>query len=411
MIQIMVTKNEAGQRLDKLLARYMRSAPKSFFYKMLRKKNITLNGKKAAGNEIVEDGDSLKLFLSDETYEKLGGIPFDRMPGRFPALPLSADENNGSFPQSGRMRSEYDINTDIKTSSKTGSETGSNSGSKSDPETGPSCDAAENRQCQAHPGGVPILVSGVQPPDILYQDSHVLLFNKPAGMLSQKASPEDVSLVEYLNAYLSSSGCMSAEQMQLVRPAICNRLDRNTSGIVVAGISLAGLQTINRLLKDRSIRKYYRCIVCGEMHGGGRLYGYLKKDARTNTVQVVNKSPQGVRDSVEEEGKPIETSYQVLASAEGLSLLEVHLITGRSHQIRAHLASIGHPILGDPKYGDRAKNCEYRRRYGVTSQLLHAYRLEFPDIDGELSYLSEKKFCAPLPEAFSRLPVSAQGII
>ncbi len=402
MIQIMVTKNEAGQRLDKLLARYMRSAPKSFFYKMLRKKNITLNGKKAAGNEIVEDGDSLKLFLSDETYEKFGGIPFERMSGRFPALPLSADENNGLLPQSGRVSSEYDINTDTKT--------GSETGSKSDPEIGPSCDAAENRQCQAHPGRVPILVPGVQPPDILYQDSHVLLFNKPAGMLSQKASPEDVSLVEYLNAYLSSSGCMSSEQMQLVRPAICNRLDRNTSGIVAAGISLAGLQTMSRLLKERSIRKYYRCIVCGEMHGGGRLYGYLKKDARTNTVHVVNGSPHGEWNSVEEGGKPIETSYQVLASADGLSLLEVHLITGRSHQIRAHLASIGHPILGDPKYGDLTKNREYRRLYGVTGQLLHAYRLEFPDIDGELSYLSEKKICAPLPEAFSRLPISAPEI-
>ncbi|MCD7744537.1 MAG: RluA family pseudouridine synthase [Lachnospiraceae bacterium] len=353
MIQITVTGGEAGQRLDKLLSRYMRSAPKSFFYKMLRKKNITLNGKKAAGNEIVQSGDCLKLFLSDETYEKFGGIGIGCSPEEEPTETIS----------------------------------------------GPSA-----------AGRVPVLEPGVRPPELLYQDAHILLFNKPVGMLSQKASPGDVSLVEYLNAYLQSSGCMTADQMRLVRPAVCNRLDRNTSGIVVAGISLAGLQTMNRLLKERSIRKYYRCVVCGEMHGGGHLYGYLKKDEKTNTVTVVNRTPYGVRDGAADGGRPIETSYQVLACENGLSLLEVHLITGRSHQIRAHLASIGHPILGDPKYGNREANRKYRRSCNVTGQLLHAYRLEFPDIDGELSYLSGKKFCAPLPEVFARLPVCRNAI-
>ncbi|MCD8022161.1 MAG: RluA family pseudouridine synthase, partial [Lachnospiraceae bacterium] len=247
---------------------------------------------------------------------------------------------------------------------------------------------------------VPVLVPGVQPPGILYQDAHILLFHKPADMLSQKASVSDVSLVEYLNAYLLASGCMTQQQMQRTHPAICNRLDRNTSGIVIAGISLTGLQTMNRLIKERSIRKYDRCIVCGSMRGVGHLRGYLRKDKKTNTVTVKDtcsvSKPEG-------DDKAIETEYRVLSSANGLSLLEVHLITGRSHQIRAHLASIGHPILGDMKYGDASINRFYAASHGVDHQLLHAYRLEFPQIEGTLSYLSGRTFCDPMPELFLQL--------
>ncbi len=335
MKQIRISEREAGQRLDKLLARYMREAPKSFFYKMLRKKNITLNGKKAEGKEILKPGDEVKLFLSDETWAKFGGS----------TEALSAAE---FFAPKKALIKE-----------------------------------------------MPVLLPGITPPSILYQDEHILLLNKPSGILSQKASATDISLVEYLNAYLLGSGCLSPEEMQLVRPAICNRLDRNTSGLVVAGISLAGLQTMNRLLAARSARKYYRCIVCGNMSGSGHLRGYLKKDERTNTVAVHSAPVNGA--------KKIETGYQVIASKRNLSLLEVHLITGRSHQIRAHLSSIGHPILGDPKYGDAAQNRQYRSSHGVKGQLLHAYRLEFPEIEGPLSYLSGQTFCAPVPEIFESL--------
>ncbi|MCD8338188.1 MAG: RluA family pseudouridine synthase [Lachnospiraceae bacterium] len=343
MIQIRVNEQDAGQRLDKLLARYMREAPKSFLYKMLRKKNITLNGKKAEGREILQPDDLVKLFLSEETYEKFGGV-------RMNTGEASAREKQ-ELPES---RDGYIL---------------------------------------------PDPVSGdIQPPAILYEDAHILLFNKPAGMLSQKAAPEDISLVEYLNAYLLSSGSMTREQMQLVRPAICNRLDRNTSGLVVAGKSLAGLQTMNQLLKERTVRKFYRCIVCGEVRADSHLRGYLRKDTRTNTV-TVSKAPS-------DDAKPIETEYHVIVAANGLSLLEVHLITGRSHQIRAHLASAGHPILGDPKYGNPAKNKAYARSHGIHSQLLHAYRLELPQVEGALSYLSGQTFYAPVPDVFDALVAS-----
>jgi len=359
MIQIRIEEGDAGQRLDKLLARYMREAPKSFLYKMLRKKNITLNGKKAEGREILQPNDLVKLFLSEETYEKFGGVRIQQ----------GVQEREQAPDHSDSLASDSLRSTDSvrKPASHLRSE-------------------------------VSTLVAGVQPPEIVYEDAHILLFNKPVGMLSQKASPGDVSLVEYLNAYLLSSDSMTREQMQLVRPAICNRLDRNTSGLVVAGKSLAGLQTMNRLLKERTVRKYYRCIVCGELHADSHLRGYLQKEERTNTVTVTNAPSQGA--------KPIETEYHVLFAAHGLTLLEVHLITGRSHQIRAHLASIGHPILGDPKYGNPVKNKAFAHSHGIHSQLLHAYRLEFPQIEGALSYLSGQSFCAPLPEVFETLMVT-----
>ncbi|MCC8044250.1 MAG: RluA family pseudouridine synthase [Clostridiales bacterium] len=343
MKQIHVTEDNAGQRLDKLLLRYMREAPKSFMYKMLRKKNITLNGKKADGRELVQPGDEVTLFISDETWRKFGGTE-------------EVHANMAGSPSILHC---------------------------------PSMSPAAGKQ------KVPALVPGVKPPDIVYQDEHILLFNKPSGMLSQKAGADDVSLMEYLEAYLLLNGCLSEEQMRLVRPSICNRLDRNTSGLLAAGISLAGLQTLNRLFRERSVRKFYRCIVSGILTGEGHLHGFLVKNTKTNTVSV--------RENMAEDAKPIETAYRVLSAENGLSLLEVHLITGRSHQIRAHLASIGHPILGDRKYGDPALNEVYLRSYGVRSQLLHAYRMEFPQIEGRLSYLSGKHFTACEPELFRRV--------
>ncbi len=314
MKQLTVTQREAGQRLDKLLARYLNEAPKSFLYKMMRKKNITLNGKRAQGNELVQPGDEIRLFLADETVEKF---------------------------QSGAARTPR------------------------------------------------------QPLEILYEDEHILLVNKPVGMLSQKARRQDVSLVEYLTAYLLESGALTKEDLALFSPAVCNRLDRNTSGIVIAGKTLLGLQTMSRLLKERAIRKFYRCIVAGELREGRYLKGYLSKDTARNLVSVSEHAASG--------SLPIETEYRPLAAGEGWTLLEVHLITGRSHQIRAHLASIGHPILGDPKYGDERLNQRCRASFGTDAQLLHAYRLEFPAVDGALAYLSRREFVAPMPKRFWKI--------
>lgn len=319
MQELHVTANEAGQRLDKLLAKFLNQAPKSFLYKMMRKKNIVLNGKKCTGNEKLKQGDSIKLFFSDETIEKFSAGTY--------VTPKK--EKINMLP-------------------------------------------------------------------IIYEDEQVLLMNKPVGVLSQKAKDSDVSAVEILINYLIETNQLSKEQFRTFHPSICNRLDRNTSGILVAGKTLPALQEMNRFFKERTIAKYYRCLVKGRViKNEDYIKGYLVKDQKTNKVSITKKKT--------EEGVPIETEYCVIQSNDEVSLLEVHLITGKTHQIRAHLASIGHPIIGDYKYGDKQINEMYRQEYGLKSQLLHAYRLEMPSSDGSLAYLNDKKFVAEFPDKFIKI--------
>lgn len=317
MKEEVIGKNEAGQRLDKWLAKYMSKAPKSFFYKMLRKKNITLNDAKAEGSEKLNTGDCIKLWLKDET---IAGFQED------------------------------------------------------------------------------VEVVYVKPEfEVIYEDQDVLFLNKPVGILSQRAEKSDISVVEMLQSYLLLGGSITKKELETFKPAVCNRLDRNTSGIVIAGKSLTGLQTMSELLKDRNLHKYYRCIVKGEMKKGAKIAGYLSKDERTNTVKVSKDKTN------EEEASYIETEYEPIAMGHGFTLLEVLLITGKTHQIRAHLASIGHPLVGDFKYGDDRTNQEIRKRFQVSYQLLHAYRIEFPTIMNACEQLSGKVFvCAP-PKAFVRV--------
>lgn len=305
---ITVSNNEAGQRLDKLLAKYLNRAPKSFLYRMLRKKNITLNGKKADGSERTSVGDEVKLFLADETIEKFSSLEISNTGGNL---------------------------------------------------------------------------------DVLYEDEHILLINKPCGMLSQKARPSDVSLVEHLISYLLKNGSITEESLRVFRPSVCNRLDRNTSGIVVAGKSLAGLQAMAEVFKDRRLHKYYLCIVKGRITEEHLIEGFLSKDRQTNRVSVTL-HPEG------KDALPIRTRYRPVSASKTATLLEVELITGRSHQIRAHLASIGHPILGDVKYGGPQMD-------GLSHQLLHSWRLCLPELSGPLSYLSDREFQAMPPEAFDSI--------
>ena len=316
MKEFIINENEAGQRFDKYLGKLLREAPKSFFYKMLRKKNITLNGGKATGNEKLVQGDHIKLFLSDETFEKFSGT--------------------------------------------------------------------EEKIARAH-----------QKLDVIYEDENVLFINKPVGMLSQPADGKEPSLVEYLTGYLLENGSVTEESLHTFHPSVCNRLDRNTSGIVAAGKSLAGLQELSTLFHDRDLHKFYRCLVKGEIKKEKYIKGYLHKDEKCNKVTVQEKETPGAL--------PIETRYRPLSSNGNVSLLEVELITGRTHQIRAHLAGSGHPIIGDFKYGNRPLNEAYRQKYGLQSQLLHAYRLQIPQIEGRLSYLSGKTFCADLPGLFQKI--------
>lgn len=314
MQELNISGNEAGQRLDKLLCKYLKEAPNSFIYKMLRKKNITLNGKKASGNEKLKDGDIVKLFLSDETIEKFSGTETVNAKGNL---------------------------------------------------------------------------------NIIYEDQNIILINKPVGMLSQKAKESDISAVEELIGYLVNSEQLKMSELKTFHPAFCNRLDRNTSGILAGGKTLAGLQELNTFFKERTIEKYYLTIVNGIINEDAYIKGFLLKDEKTNKVQILKKEISG--------SVAIETSYHPISHSKDCTLLEVHLITGKTHQIRAHLASVGHPIIGDYKYGIRKINETYKQQFHLQSQLLHAYRLKMPKSDGALSYLNGKEFYAELPDLFQKI--------
>lgn len=326
MKSFQITPNEAGQRFDKYLKKLLSQAPGSFVYKMLRKKNITLNGKKADGSEKLNIGDEVKLFLSEETFEKFSSL----------------QGNIQRSESSGEMVDKY-----------------------------PSI-----------------------PLDIIYEDNDILVINKPSGMLSQKAAATDFSANEYIIGYLLASNKISEKELVTFHPSICNRLDRNTSGLLIAGKSLKGLQDMARQLNERSMEKYYRCLVKGNIAGEQLIEGWLKKDEKSNRVRIYKEEVSN--------SKYIKTGYQVLEHfvltdhnvKEMYTLLEVHLITGRSHQIRAHLASIGHPIVGDSKYGDKKVNQKFAKEFNIHSQLLHAYRMKFPD---------GRELTAPLSKEFQKI--------
>lgn len=237
--------------------------------------------------------------------------------------------------------------------------------------------------------GLPM--KGIQ---VVYEDEDILVANKPYNMLSQKAKENDFSANEYLLGYLIRSGSLEREDFTSFRPSVCNRLDRNTTGLLLMGKSLKGSQMLSQALKDRTIRKFYRTLVVGEVKERAHLSGYLRKDERTNKVEILNSDVETSPDNPhegEQSASYIETAYEPVAYRDGVTELEIHLITGRTHQIRAHLASIGHPIIGDMKYGDEKVNHDYYEAYHVTHQLLHAFRLEFPD---------GRAFMAPLPKLF-----------
>lgn len=344
MQSITIGNNQAGQRLDKFLKKYLPEAGSGFLYKMLRKKNITLNGKKAEGKEMLAIGDEVCFFFSEETFAKFAGT--------------------------------QTINTSVakEQPDKTITAVGKN----------------ETRQYEK-------AYQSLKGITILYEDENVLILNKPVGVLTQKATPSDLSLNEWLIGYLLVGGSLTPEELRTFHPSVCNRLDRNTSGIVLCGKSLAGSQDLSRVIKERSIRKFYRTICIGALKEDRLLDGYLYKDTATNKVTILSAQPN-------KGASPIKTAYHPISATKDYTLLEVELITGRTHQIRAHLASIGHGLIGDYKYGVRSINDRFKKYYSLEAQLLHAHRIVFPDNEsGVLSVLNNKEIIAPCPSLFRRI--------
>lgn len=220
--------------------------------------------------------------------------------------------------------------------------------------------------------------------EIVYEDSHILLLNKRPGVLvHEDASAGENTLLLHLQAYLAQKGEYRPEEEQSFAPALCNRIDRNTGGIVIAAKTAEGLREMNEKIRNDELSKCYLCAVHGKMPKRQEtLHGWLKKDSASNTVAVSDAQRPGYKEII--------TKYRVLAEKNDMSLLEVELVTGRTHQIRAHLAHIGHPLVGDGKYG---VNRDDKRR-GYKFQALYAYRLQFRfrDSGGVLGYLNGKTF-------------------
>lgn len=346
----------AGQRLDKFLQRYLPAAGTGFLYKMLRKKNIVLNDGKASGKELLRAGDTVKIYFAEETIQKFMGEH-------------TADE------------------------------------------------AGEDRKDRVPDSGQNVVLPKAW---IVYEDEDLIAVNKPAGVLSQQSRPGDVSLVEYLRGYLKEID----PHYYKVGPA--NRLDRNTSGLVLAAKHVAAAQHLTEWIRRREIRKYYLALASGIIREPVLLDGYLERDKRDYKSRITDISAAAVSaegqcvtggsgtriggsgnstasNGRQEKGKDrqmVKTRITPLAYMEHdmpATLLLVELITGRTHQIRAHLAAIGHPLVGDRKYGTAEVNRRAGQKYGLQRPYLHAWKVVFPENTGLFPQLQNRVMTADLP--------------
>lgn len=316
MREIEINENENEQRVDRFLKKYLANASAGFIYKMIRKKNIKVNGKRIKPDSMIYEGDKIQLYLAEETIKK-----------------FEADEEEA--------RSNIKLN-------------------------------------------------------IVYEDDNIVLINKDLGMLSHGRGGEfEENVVDSLISYLIRKGDYVPRVERTFTPSICNRLDRNTSGLIIGAKNYNSLKLINEALKNLEIRRFYKTIVKGEMDKSSKETGYLIKDEERNRVRISSGDFEG--------SKEIITSINPMIAKNGYTLVEVELITGRTHQIRGHLSSLGYPLIGDRKYGLEGVNKEFREIYGVENQILHSYRLEFNGLTDTMEYLNGQSFEAPTNKLFKKI--------
>ena len=303
MRTLIINRNDAGQRLDKFLSKAVKAMPKSLMYKGIRTKKIKVNRKRAEIGYILEEGDTVELFISEEFF-------------------------------------------------------------------------SDNASDSAFMKLTPKL-------DIVYEDENIMLLDKRPGLIVHSDDEEDVNtLISHVKAYLYRKGEYNPEDEQSFAPALCNRIDRNTGGIVIAAKNAEALRIMNEKIRNDELSKFYLAAVHGHMpKKADTLHGYLRKDQANNIVDISTVKKPGYKEII--------TKYRVLDENNSLSLVEVELVTGRTHQIRAHFSSIGHPLLGDGKYGVNRDD----KKLGYKFQALYAFRLEFHfrTDSGALSYLNGKE--------------------
>ena len=298
-----ITKNSAGQRLDKYLTKALPSLPQSLMHKYFRLKRIKVNGKRTDPSYRLLENDTVQLYINDEFFE-------------------------------------------------------------------------ENRLEDAY-----LRVSDAI--DVVYEDDNILLVNKPCGMVvHEDESGKDDTLINRIKSHLYRSGEWDPCDSPFT-PSLCNRIDRNTQGIVIAAKTAEALRILNERIKEREIDKYYICLVHGTPKTQkGILKNYLRRDTKEKRVFIDKDRSRGALTA--------ETEYTVLSSKKGISMLKCKLLTGRTHQIRAQLAAAGHPLIGDTKYGTAAQN----KNLPFKGQTLCSYKLifNFKSDAGTLSYLNGKSF-------------------
>ena len=305
MRELTVGKNDAGQRIDRFVAKALPLLPSALLQKYIRLKRIKCNGGRCKGEQRLREGDVLSLYINDEFFDQ-------------------PREDN-------------------------------------------------------------LFLTLFRPSlDIVYEDENLLILNKRPGLVVHADETEKVNtLINHIQAYLYQKREWNPRWENAFTPALCNRIDRNTGGMVIAAKNAETLRIINEKIRDREIDKRYLCITVGHpWPEKGKIECFLVKDEKKKEVQVYHKPVSG--------GKTAVTHYQTLESRGELSLVEVGLETGRTHQIRASFADKGWPLLGDGKYGRGDVN----RRYGETRQALYAYRLtfDFPTDAGILTYLKGRTF-------------------
>lgn len=318
MKEIIITSNEAEQRIDRFLRKYLGKSTLSFIYKQIRKKNIVVNDNKVDEKYILKLGDKVKLYFSDETIENL----------------------------------------------------------KSDP-----------RKIQSN-----------RKMNIIYEDDNIILINKPAGILSHsaKGNYKEDNIVDAMLNYLIKKGDFIPRLSKTFTPSIANRLDRNTSGILIGAKNYETIQELNKAQRSSSIKKYYYTLVFGKIEGSSTEYASIKKVGDHENLVKVSKNENS-------DVKNIVTAYKSVIAGEKYSLLEIDLITGRTHQIRAHLNFLQMPVIGDRKYGLKKANDYFKKKYGLNNQLLHCYKIVFNGLEGHLDYLNEKVFIANNPAILDKI--------
>lgn len=230
---------------------------------------------------------------------------------------------------------------------------------------------------------------------IAYEDENILVVEKwPGVLVHPDGKLKDPSLTDYVLSYLNEKGDYKPESEVTFTPAPCNRLDRNTSGLVIFGKTFEALRMLNEMIRNNEVEKYYNTLVKGKVADG--LYtAYILKNEDTNVSKIYDKKVPN--------SKEIKMKVKTIQTNGAYSFLEIYLITGRSHQIRAHLSHLGNPLVGDTKYGNKEINAYFSNKYGLNYQYLYAYKLIIRNIEGNLSYLKNKTIIESLPPIFKKI--------